>query len=213
MNWDDARLLLAFAREGSFSNAAKRLGVRHSTVSRRIRALEQQLATQLVERKSSGYVLTEAGEKLKKSARRIEQEILSFEAASSGQNNDVAGELRVTAIANMASTVLMPMFARFSEAYPDIELRVQVTNNSLHLGEREADVAIRQTNTPLETLIGTKLTKVASAVYGATDYCEAVKAGRVSEKWIGVECCDFHRTWTKRAARRGIIPFVWMTHC
>ncbi len=203
MNWDDARLLLAFAREGSFSNAAKRLGVRHSTVSRRIRALEQQLATQLVERKSSGYVLTEAGEKLKKSARRIEQEILSFEAASSGQNNDVAGELRVTAIANMASTVLMPMFARFSEAYPDIELRVQVTNNSLHLGEREADVAIRQTNTPLETLIGTKLTKVASAVYGATDYCEAVKAGRVSEKWIGVECCDFHRTWTKKARPQG----------
>ncbi len=62
MQWDDARIFLAVAREGSFSRAAKRLGVQHSTVSRRIRALEKKLATPLVERKSSGYVLTEAGE-------------------------------------------------------------------------------------------------------------------------------------------------------
>lgn len=52
-------------REGSFSSAAKRLGVQHSTVSRRIRALEQKLATPLVERKAFGYVLIEAGEELK----------------------------------------------------------------------------------------------------------------------------------------------------
>ena len=61
MQWDDARIFLAVAREGSFSNAAKRLGVQHSTISRRISALEKKLATSLVERKASGYVLTEAG--------------------------------------------------------------------------------------------------------------------------------------------------------
>ncbi len=58
----------------------------------------------------------------------------------------------------------MPYFARFSTAYPRIELSVQVTNDSVRLSEREADVAIRQTNTPMETLIGTRLTTVASAV-------------------------------------------------
>lgn len=199
MHWDDARIFLAFAREGSFSAAAKRLGVQHSTVSRRILALEEKLSTPLVERSSSGYVLTRAGEALKKSARRIEQELLSFEAASGGQKDDVAGVLRVTAIANMASTVLMPVFARFSAMHPNIELRVEVTNNSVRLAERDADIAIRQTNTPQETLIGTRLTSIASAVYGSTDYCAAVKAGRTEEKWIGVECCEFHRTWTKQA--------------
>ncbi|MEX0827798.1 MAG: LysR family transcriptional regulator, partial [Haliea sp.] len=118
MQWDDARILLAVAREGSFSGAAKRLGVQHSTVSRRIRELEQKLATPLIERKASGYVLTEAGEALKLSALRIEKELLSFEGVVSGQDQDIAGELRVAAIANMASTVLMPFFARFSAAYP-----------------------------------------------------------------------------------------------
>jgi len=199
MQWDDARIFLAVAREGSFSSAARRLGVQHSTVSRRIRELEQRLATPLVERRASGFVLTDAGEELKLSACRIEKELLSFEGSVCGQDEDIAGELRVTAIANMASTVLMPYFARFSAAYPKIELNVQVTNNSVRLSEREADVAIRQTNKPLETLIGTRLTTVASAVYGARDYCATVKSGQAAEKWIGVDCCEYHRTWTKQA--------------
>jgi DNA-binding transcriptional LysR family regulator len=157
----------------------------------------------LVERKASGYVLTEAGEELKQSACRIEKEILSFEGAVGGQTEDVAGELRVTAIANMASTVLMPYFARFSAAHPKIELSVQVTNDQVRLSERDADVAIRQTNKPSETLIGTRLTTVASAVYGARDYCAAVKSGQAAEKWIGVDCCEYHRTWTKQAWPQG----------
>ena len=199
MQWDDARIFLAVAREGSFSNAAKRLGVQHSTVSRRIRTLEKQIASPLVERRVSGYVLTEAGEELKETALRIEKELLSFEGAVGGQSDDASGELRITAIANMASTILMPIFARFSAAHPKIELNIQVTNNSLRLSDREADIAIRQTNKPGETLIGTRLTTVASAVYGARSYCADIRAGKIAEKWVGVDCCDYHRTWTKQA--------------
>ncbi|MEP1144523.1 MAG: LysR family transcriptional regulator [Henriciella sp.] len=199
MDWDDARMFLAFARDGSFSAAAKRLGVQHSTISRRIHALEKDLATPLMERSATGYVLTEAGEQLSESATRMERELLSFEAASSGQSDAPSGELHVTAIANMASTVLMPLFARFNEAYPNIDLRLEVTNNSVRLAERDADVALRQTNTPGETLIGTRLVTVSSAVYGSTDYCAAVAAGRAPEKWVGVDCCDYHRNWTKQA--------------
>ncbi len=203
MQWDDARMFLAFAREGSFSAAAKRLGVQHSTVSRRIHALEKDLATPLVERSATGYVLTEAGEELKETATRIERELLSFEAVSAGQSDAPSGELRVTAIANMASSVLMPLFARFRAAYPNIRLRVEVTNDSVRLAERDADVALRQTNAPGETLIGARLTTVASAVYGSVDYCAALAAGQVPESWIGVDCCDYHRTWTRQARPHG----------
>lgn len=199
MQWDDARIFLAFAREGSFSNAAKRLGVQHSTVSRRIHALEDTLGSTLIERSANGYTLTTAGEKLKETALRMENDLLAFEAESSGQNDDVAGHLHVTAIANMASTVLMPIFARFNSDYPNIDLRIEVTNDSVSLAERDADVALRQTNTPGETLIGTRLVTVASAVYGEAGYCTDVKAGKADEKWVGVDCCDFHRTWTKQA--------------
>ncbi|MEH6810160.1 MAG: LysR family transcriptional regulator [Hyphomonas oceanitis] len=199
MQWDDARMFLALAREGSFSAAAKRLGVQHSTVSRRIHTLEKDLGTPLVERSATGYVLTEAGENLRTSATRIERELLSFEAASTGQSDAPSGELRVTAIANMASTVLMPLFAGFSAAYPGIDLHIEVTNDSVRLAERDADIALRQTNTPGETLIGTRLTTVSSAVYASTEYCAALEAGKVAEKWIGVDCCEYHRTWTRQA--------------
>jgi len=199
MQWDDLRIFLAVARAGSISGAAKRLSVQHSTVSRRLRSLEERLGTRLIERKKSGYELTEAGEELQLSASKIEVEILEFEGARSGQEVGATGELRVSAINNMASTILMPVFARFSEAYPRIELHIQVTNKFVRLAERDADIAIRLTDMPVDTLIGTRLTAVASTVYGSRDYCARLKSGTAREQWLGVECCGFHMSWTKEA--------------
>jgi DNA-binding transcriptional LysR family regulator len=199
MHWDDLRIFLAVARAGSISGAAARLGVQHSTVSRRLQSLEEQLGTRLIDRKKSGYELTEAGEELQLSANKIEAEILEFEGVRGGHDTEAAGELRVSAINNMASSVLMPIFAGFSEANPKIELHVQVSNKFVRLAERDADVAIRLTNTPLDTLIGTRLATVASAVYGAREYCARVAAGEVRERWLGVECCGYHMSWTKDA--------------
>lgn len=199
MQWDDLRIFLAVAREGSISAAAKRLAVQHSTVSRRLRTLEQDLGTPLLERRTSGYVLTEAGEELKLSAGKIEVQILEFEGAVGGQDSGASGELKVTAINNMASSVLMPMFTRFSARYPDIELHVQVSNKFVRLAERDADIAIRLTNTPTDTLVGTRLATVSSAVYGARDYCANVWAGQAAKKWLGIECCGFHMSWTREA--------------
>ncbi len=202
MNWDDARVFLAVAREGSFTGAARRLGVRHSTISRRVRELEKRLGTALVERSNSGFGLTADGEELHRAACVIEREMLAVEGALGGEGGEVSGDLHITAIANMASSVLMPIFAAFREAYPKINLRVQVTNNSLHLSERAADVALRQTNAPQETLIGTRLATVASAVYGSRAYLAALAAGG-EERWIGVECCAYHRDWTREACPEG----------
>lgn len=193
------RIFLAVAREGSISGAAKRLAVQRSTVSRRLRSLEDKLQTRLIERKPSGYELTEAGEELKHSASKIEAEVLAFEGALGGLETGIAGELRVSAINNMASSVLMPVFARFNAAYPRIELHVQVSNNFVRLAERDADIAIRLTNSPTDTLIGTRLVTVASAVYGRRDYCAALRSGAAAQKWLGIECCGFHMSWTDDA--------------
>ena len=207
MQWDDLRIFLAVARAGSVSGAANRLSVQHSTVSRRLRSLEEQLGTRLIERKKSGSTLTEAGEDLLASAARIEAEILEFESNRSGQGAEAAGVLQVSAINNMASTVLMPIFAGFSAAYPRIELHVQVSNKFVSLAERDADVAIRLTNAPTDTLFGTRMVTVASAVYGAPDYVDRLSAGDADELWLGVECCGFHRSWTKQACPSGAHNF------
>jgi DNA-binding transcriptional LysR family regulator len=74
-----------------------------------------------------------------------------------------------------------------------------VSNKFVRLAERDADIAIRLTNSPTDTLIGTRLATVASTVYCARDYCAGVLAGSVDKKWLGIECCGFHMSWTKEA--------------
>lgn len=198
MHWDDLRIFLAVTREGSISGGANRLKVQHSTVSRRIKSLEAQLGTTLFERKKSGFELTRAGEGLRDSAQRIEREVVGVEGALSNLDKSTAGELTVTAINNMASTILLPVFARFSTEQPEIKLHVQVSNKYVSLAERRADVAVRLTNTPPETLVGMRLTTVASAVYGSRDYLRSLAEGK-NPKWLGIECCAFHRSWTNVA--------------
>ncbi|MGV6815896.1 MAG: LysR family transcriptional regulator [Thiotrichales bacterium] len=202
MNWDDLRIYLAIAREGSISGAARSLGVQHSTVSRRLRALEAQLGTRLLDRKKSGYELTGAGDNLLLAAEKMEQELLRVDGAVSGRDTRLKGQLRITAINNMASTVLMPFFAGFSQQYPEIELHISTTNNYVSLPQREADIAIRLTNTPSETLIGKRLTTVTSTVYGSKRYLERIKTTGKSPEWLGIECCEFHRAWTQQARNK-----------
>ncbi|MBC8067609.1 MAG: LysR family transcriptional regulator [Deltaproteobacteria bacterium] len=75
MDWDDVRHFLALARLGSVRAAGVQLGVSHSTVLRRVEALEARLATRVFDRNREGYTLTDAGRELLSSAERMEQEM------------------------------------------------------------------------------------------------------------------------------------------
>ncbi len=199
MNWDDLRVFLAVARNGSISSGAKQLQLQHSTVSRRVRKLEQEIGVRLFDKVPSGYALTPAGEKLLQAADRMEREVLAVDGTLAGADLRPAGTLRVTAIDNMATTILMPMFAGFSRAYPEVTLHLMVSNADVSLAQREADVAIRLANTPPETLIGKRVCTVSSAIYGSRAYLEQLRRDGGEPQWLGVNCCVFHRTWTKQS--------------
>lgn len=199
MNWDDLRVFLAVARAGSISSGARQLDLQHSTVSRRMRKLEQDLGVRLFDKVPSGYALTTAGEYLLQGADRMEREVLAVDGTLSGKDLRPAGPLRVSAIDNMATTVLMPMFTSFSRLYPEVTLHLMVSNSDVSLAQREADVAIRLTNTPPETLIGKRVVTVSSAVFGGRDYIEMLREEGREPEWLGVECCGFHKSWTRQS--------------
>ena len=203
MSWDDLRIFLAVARTGSVSAAARQLEVQHSTVSRRLQQLEARLGTRLVAKKRLGYELTPAGEELRKAAVNMEREALAVEGTLNGLDRNLAGSLRVTAVNIMATTVLAPIFARFAAAYPEIELQIVVCNTDVSLAEREADVALRVTNDPVDTLMGRKIASVASAVYGGGKYVATLRRDGSAPKWIGMTCCAYHRNWTKKLSGGG----------
>jgi len=199
MNWDDLRVFLAVARAGSISGGARQLDLQHSTVSRRMRKLEETLGVRLFDKVPSGYALTAAGDNLLRAAARMEREVLSVDGALSGADLQPAGALRVTAIDNMATTVLMPLFTAFSRRYPEVTLHLMVSNADVSLAQREADVAIRLTDTPPDTLIGRRVATVASAVYGSREHLARLHAEGGEPDWLGVECCVFHRSWTRQS--------------
>jgi len=198
MDWDDIRFFLAVARTGSISGAAKQLDVQHSTVSRRIRSFEGKLGARLLERIKGGYELTQAGETIRDSALRMEKEALTVSGSIQGRDTSLVGPLRVTALNNMASTILMPMFASFNKQHPQVELHLLVSNEDVSLSQREADVAIRLTNTPADTLIGKRLVTVASAIYGRKTYLDECREQGREPRWMGVTCCEFHKSWTRQ---------------
>lgn len=195
MNWDNLRVFLAVARTGSLSAGAKQLNVQHSTVSRRLRSFEEELGVRLLDRKRDGCEATPAGLELEAIARRMEQEMLALDSRVAGREGRLEGPLEVSTADAMAVTFLMPMFAEFSQLHPDITVHVSVCNDYVRLGEREADIAIRATSSPPETLIGNRVSSIAFAVYGRRDVVETARASGTNPRWISASGGMPHQGW------------------
>lgn len=163
----DLQTLLAIARQGTLAGAARHLGVNHSTVFRRLAAIEARLETRLFERQGGSYVTTAAGEDLLRTAERVEAEVEALERRLSGQDLRLTGSLRLTAPDDIAEAVVMPLLAEFRRQYPDITVELAIDNRMLNLTRREADIALRPTRRPPEILAGRRIGALASAVYGA----------------------------------------------
>jgi DNA-binding transcriptional LysR family regulator len=185
-NWDDYRYVRAVADTRSLAGAAEALGVNHSTVFRRINAIEEMLGARLFERGRAGYALTPAGEEMVALAGRMSEEITAFERRIAGRDVKPSGELRVTTNDTMVAHLMMPVFSSFLDACPDIRLDVVVSNASLNLSKRDADIAIRATLTPPETLVGRRVCALAWAVYGQPEHLGKDFVDILSERWIGL---------------------------
>jgi DNA-binding transcriptional LysR family regulator len=166
VSWDDMRYLLAVAREGSMSGAARMLGVNHATVIRRIRSLEGQLGTVLFDRVGHSYVISPAGQIAFDAAEQMEAQSAGVERQIVGQVTELSGPIRVTAPEAMGSHFLLPVLKSFRERYPEILVDLSLSMRTYDLGMREADVAIRVTDTPPDDVVGSKVATLGMAVYG-----------------------------------------------
>lgn len=167
--WDDFRLIKAIADAGGLTGAAAALNVNHSTVFRRLGQIEEQLGHALFERRKTGYVATSAGEEMTALAARIDDDVTAFGRRLAGRDLAPSGELRVTTTDTLYLHVLLPIFAAFRAAHPLIRLDVVMASQTLNLSRRDADVAIRASDSPGETLVGRRLANLNWAVYACAD--------------------------------------------
>jgi DNA-binding transcriptional LysR family regulator len=174
--WDDFRLVKAIADTKSLNGAAALLNINHSTVFRRLADLEKRLGAILFERHRTGYALTPAGDEMAQLAARMDDDVEAFVRKLDGQSLVPSGELRVTTNDTLLVYLLMPVFAAFRRAYPTINLDVVLTNQPLNLSKRDADIAIRATDSPPETLVGRRICGLNWAIYGlASEFPDALE--------------------------------------
>jgi DNA-binding transcriptional LysR family regulator len=188
LSWDDVRFALAIGAAGSLAGAARALGVNHTTVLRRLDALEAALGSRLFERLRSGYQPTDAGQALLEQARHMAARADEIERQVVGQDRELTGVLRVTTAFVVMEHLLPRPLADFARAYPGIE--VEVVENAFLVDlasrhtdidqgwtRREADVAVRLSGQVAEHLVGRTLGRSQCCVYalrGATDLPQQV---------------------------------------
>jgi len=175
LDWSDLQHFLALATTDSLPKAADRLGVNRTTVARRIAELEGAFGTSLFERRGRNLSLTQSGREVLAVAEGIDGALHGLERRVFGRDARLEGAVRVTSTSGIAK-LLAPDFADFMKAHPHVFIEVNVTNALEDLELMEADVAIRLTATPPETLVGRRLVGLNSALYATREL-----AGRLHE--------------------------------
>ena len=209
IDWDDVRYFLAVARGGSVRAAAKRLGVNHATVLRRIAQLEELLGAHMFEKLPSGYRLTAAGEEVLELANQMEASSHQLETRVFGRDQNVRGLLRVTLSPPLATHLLMPDFADFARLHPDIEMDILSSGELANLTNREADVAVRvvyDRKTLPQNLHGLKGPEVFGGVYMSRDRLAVSRAsGSDPMRWIVISSHGIP-DWAREVRATGV-PF------
>lgn len=173
MDWDHVRVFLAVAREGQLLGAARRLGLNHATVARRLDALEADLGTVLFDRRPAGSVLTQAGESLLPTAERMETELATAAAAIKSDEADVSGTVRLGAPDGLGTVVLARELATLAARHPALVVELVPLPRSFSLSRREADVAIGLDRPTEGRLVVSRLTDYTLSVYASRTYLDA----------------------------------------
>lgn len=190
IRWDDLQIVLAIAESGSLSGAGRQLGLSHATVFRRLNDMEERLGVSLFLRTARGYTPTPAGEDVASTARRVQADVLGTERRMAGRDMKLSGTLRITTTDTLFYGLLSPLFADFRERHPDIQLEVVISNQIHSLSKREADIAIRPTRKPPDTLLGRRVADITQAIYGQRaqwqqQHLPMPLADLDAESWIG----------------------------
>ena len=169
LNWDDLRVFLAVAREGSLSAAARRLKVTQPTAGRRLRALEDSLSARLFDRLPQGFVPTPAGASLLPLAEEMERSAEAVERRQASIADRVKGTVRVS-IGEVMAQFLTARLPELRARLPEIEIEISVSHLLANLSRREADLVIRECLPESPGLIARRLGEIGFAVYGSRDY-------------------------------------------
>lgn len=170
MDWDKLRVFHAVADAGSLTHAGDQLRLSQSAISRQIRGLEESLGATLFHRHARGLLLTEQGELLYGATWEMTKRLTQAAAQIKDSKEEVFGDLRVTTTAGFGTSWLVQRLPSLFKSHPDLSVKLILTEDTLDLGMREADVAIRFGEPTQADVIRRPLMEVKMRLYASRDY-------------------------------------------
>ena len=170
MDWDNLRVFLELTRSQGLVDAAKKLGIDHSTVSRRIKRFEEQVGSQLFDRNPHGYSLTADGYRLVEYAEKIESTVYAAAEELGGHNRMLSGQVRLGATEGFGTYVLAPHIAHFCARHPHISVDMLPMPRFVNLSKREADISVTIERPVSGNYVVTKLADYALQLYATPGY-------------------------------------------
>lgn len=171
-DWDDLRVLLAVARQGSLNGAARALGLTQPTVSRRVAAIEERLGLQLFDRGTYGLVPTAVCAGLVEGLERMDGEAQGVLRRLAAAGDALEGTVTVTSIDWLGASYVAPLLARFGAQHPALTLRLVNDERNFNLAAREADLSIAFRRVEQENLVQRRLATVPYSLFVGPGYIE-----------------------------------------
>ena len=202
MLWSHLEFFLATARHGTLSAAAKELDVNHTTVARRILALEKELQVKLFKRKNTGYILSEHGISLLEEVRQIEEMVNQTKSKFISTPENIVGKLSIARTTD--SNKFNFLLKKFQDAFPNIELSSYVGTSESQIKSYEADISILTTRYPPQDMVAKKIGTTGMHIYGSKEYLKGKNINDLeSLDWLSFRN-DSVRTNTFDLIRRSV---------
>ncbi len=187
LDWNLVRTFVAVADSGSLAAGARKLGLAHPTAARHIQQLEAALGLNLFDRRPSGLVLNETGDRLAASARSMLLSAQAFEQASLRVGARTSGPVRITAseyLADVFPGMLVPLRRALGDGLVNIDLII--ANHQLNLLQRDADIAVRHARPEQQDLVCRRIGGLPFGLYAGTGYLAErgePRLDRMNEHW------------------------------
>lgn len=197
-------ILVRVAETGSFSATSRQLGIPLATVSRKVGELESRLGTKLLTRTTRKVALTEGGAVYIASAKRILEQVDETERVAAGEFHQPRGELILTAPVLFGRLHILPVVTEFLAEYPDIHVRLMLSDRNLHLVEDHVDVALRLGLLPDSRIVATRIGSMRTVVCASPQLLAGRGTPRDPQELAALPCVSFDflspvPTWSFRS--------------
>jgi DNA-binding transcriptional LysR family regulator len=181
-------IIVAVTETGSFSAASRVLKTPVATVSRKVAELETRLQAELFQRSSRQMTLTDAGRSYMEACKRIIEQVDEAEREVSGEYRTPKGDLAVTTPWGLGHMHLLPMAVEFLRAYPEISLRLVMTDRVVSTVDEGIDVAIRIGNLPDSNMIATRVGSIRVVMCASPSYLESRGSPKAPSDLLHHDC-------------------------